>query len=224
MKRKYDFYSMQILVTTATVNEIALFTNTSANVDVLITGVGVPSTMYHLQKRLHQVDYDLVIQAGIGGAFTTDLYLSETVLIKQDTFGDLGAEEKNIFTPFFNTALIGANEFPFTDGWLLTTTTLPENTNLKKVKAVTVNKVTDNLLHKQQLLDVFDAQIESMEGAALHYICLQENMPFLQLRSVSNYVGERDKAKWKMKEAIENLNSELSMLIKQLMLLSRKGE
>jgi futalosine hydrolase len=217
MKRKYDFYSMQILIAAATANEIALFTNTYANVDVLITGVGVPSTMYHLQKRLHQVDYDLVIQAGIGGAFAIDLYLGETVLIKQDTFGDLGAEEKNIFTPFFNTALIDANEFPFTNGWLINTTALPENANLKPVKAVTVNKVTDNVLHKQQLMDAFDAQMESMEGAALHYICLQENIPFIQLRSVSNYVGERDKTKWKMKEAIENLNSELTTLIKELL-------
>jgi futalosine hydrolase len=207
---------MQILVTAATANEIAFFTNTYANVDVLITGVGVPSTLYHLQKRLHQVDYDLVIQAGIGGAFTADLYLGEIVFIKQDTFGDLGAEEKNIFTPFFNTALIDANEFPFTDGWLHNTITLPENAKLKKVKAVTVNKVTDNVLHKQQLTGVFDAQIESMEGAALHYVCLQENTPFIQLRSVSNYLGERDKTKWKMKEAIENLNAELLKLINQL--------
>jgi futalosine hydrolase len=100
MKWKYEFYSMQILVTAATANEIALFTNTYANIDVLITGVGVPSTMYHLQKRLHQVDYDLVIQAGIGGAFATDLYLGETVLIQQDTFGDLGAEEKDFHALF----------------------------------------------------------------------------------------------------------------------------
>jgi futalosine hydrolase len=215
MKRKYEFYNMQILVTAATANEIAFFTNMYANADVLITGVGVPSTMYHLQKRLHQVDYDLVIQAGIGGAFSTDLQLGETVLIGQDTFGDLGAEEEKIFTPFFNTSLIDANEFPFTNGWLLSTTPMPENVNFKTVKAVTVNKISDSLLQKQQLTAAFNAQVESMEGAALHYICLQENTPFIQLRSVSNYVGERDKTKWKMKAAIENLNTELSALIKQ---------
>jgi futalosine hydrolase len=216
MKWKYDFYSMQILVTAATANEIAFFTNTYANADVLITGVGVPSTMYHLQKRLHQVDYDFVIQAGIGGAFSTDLHLGETVLIGQDTFGDLGAEEEKIFTPFFNTSLIDANEFPFTNGWLLNTTILSENVHFKAVKAVTVNKISDSLLQKQQLTAAFNAQVESMEGAALHYICLQENTPFIQLRAVSNYVGERDKTKWKMKKAIENLNSELAILIRQL--------
>ncbi len=224
MKWKYEFYSMQILLTAATANEMMLFSNTYANVDVLITGIGVPSTLYHLQKRLHQVDYDFVIQAGIGGAFTTGLHLGETVLIKEDTFGDLGAEEKNIFTTFFNTGLIDVNEFPFTNGWLINNSGLPKNTHLKKVKAVTVNKVSDSLLQKKQLVDVFNAQIESMEGAALHYVCLQENISFIQLRSVSNYVGERDKTKWVIKEAIENLNTELSILMKQLIPLSPKGE
>ena len=34
-----------------------------------------------------------------------------------------------------------------------------------------------------------------MEGAALHYACIMEHIPFIQLRAVSNFVGERDKNK-----------------------------
>ena len=55
-----------------------------------------------------------------------------------------------------------------------------------------------------------------MEGAALHYVCLCEKIPFLQLRCVSNYVGERDKSKWEMTEAISNLNIELNKIIEIL--------
>jgi futalosine hydrolase len=40
-----------------------------------------------------------------------------------------------------------------------------------------------------------------------------ENIPFLQVRSLSNFVGERDKSKWQIKEAIENLNKELIPII-----------
>ena len=58
---------MQILVIAATEQEIEPFTDANARVDVLITGVGVPSTIYHLQKRIHQMEYDLIIQAGIAG-------------------------------------------------------------------------------------------------------------------------------------------------------------
>jgi futalosine hydrolase len=60
----------------------------------------------------------------------------------------------------------------------------------------------------------FNPVTESMEGAALHYVCLMENIPFSQLRGISNYIGERNKKKWKMKEAILKLNDELIRIIK----------
>ena len=90
------------------------------------------------------------------------------------------------------------------------------NLNLLSVKSITVNKISDSALQKQQLLSNFNADIETMEGAALHYVCLQEKIPFLQIRSISNYVGERDKSKWYMKEAIKNLNNTISKLINEL--------
>jgi futalosine hydrolase len=46
--------------------------------------------------------------------------------------------------------------------------------SLPLVKAITVNKVSDSGLLKQQFIKQFNADIESMEGAALHYTCLQE--------------------------------------------------
>ena len=55
-----------------------------------------------------------------------------------------------------------------------------------------------------------------MEGAALHYVCNSFNVSYLQIRSISNYVGERDKNKWKMKLAIENLNKELKKIVAEL--------
>jgi futalosine hydrolase len=207
---------MQILLIAATPNEIELFINKYSNVDILVTGVGTPATVYHLQKRLHQIDYDFVVQAGIAGSFSTDIALGETVVVKQDTFGDLGAEEKRIFTPYFTSGLINGHEFPFANGWLMNPTTLPKNMELRAVKGVTINRVSDSFLQKVQLIDAYDAQIESMEGAALHYVCLQEEIPFLQIRSVSNYVGERDKSKWKITASFENLNDTLTTLIRQL--------
>jgi futalosine hydrolase len=207
---------MQILLVAATANEIELFINSYSNVDILVTGVGVPATMYQLQKRLHAEDYDFVIQAGIAGAFNTELQLEETVLVKQDTFGDLGTEEKHVFTPCTKSGLINAHDFPYADGWLMNMAGIPKDTDLKTVKAVTVNKATDDVLQKQQLITAYNPQIETMEGAALHYVCLHEEIPFVQLRSISNYVGERDKRKWKIKEAFENLADELDILINQL--------
>ena len=216
MKGKHEICTMQILLIAATEKEIEPFTATNCVIDVLITGVGVPKTLYHLQKRLHQIEYDFIIQAGIAGSFNTNIRLAQTVIVKQDCFADLGIEEKENYTPVFKTEFADKDGFPFENGWLINLNDYLLTTNLQTVKAITVNKVSDSELQKQQFVKAFNADIETMEGAALHYVCLQENIPFLQIRSVSNYIGERDKNKWKLKEAIENLNTALSKLINQL--------
>lgn len=216
MKRNHEICGMQILLLAATEQEISPFTDAHTGMDVLISGVGLPSAMYHLQKRMQQIDYDLIIQAGIAGSFNRRLVPGQTLWVKQDAFGDLGTEEKEIFSPVFDSGLADKNEFPFTNGWLLNESEVTKKIQLNAAKAVTVNKVTDSRLQEQQIIRHFDPDIESMEGAALHYVCLQENIPFLQLRTISNYVGERDKTKWKMKEAIMNLNTELIKLINEL--------
>ena len=200
---------MQILLVAATTFEIAPFLEKMPATDFLITGVGSPATIYHLTKRLHQIDYDLVIQAGIAGSFTNSLSLADVVLVSEDNFADVGVSEKNEFYTIFEKGFADEDLFPFSNGWLKGNKECLDTYSLKKVRGITVNTVTDNQDQIQQLVSKFDPQIESMEGAALHYICLQENVPFIQLRSVSNYIGERDKSKWKMKESINNLTDKL---------------
>jgi futalosine hydrolase len=203
---------MQILVIAATKSEIEPLT-ADKGVEVLITGVGVPATLYHLQKKLLQKTTDLVIQAGIAGSFDPGIRPGEVVLLKQDTFADIGMEEKENFTSIFRTAFADKDAFPFSDGWLINSNSIFTRSLLPAVKGITVNKVSDSLLQKQQAVISFAPQVESMEGAALHYVCLQENVAFIQIRSISNLIGERDKSKWKLKEAITNLNKELTRLI-----------
>jgi futalosine hydrolase len=55
-----------------------------------------------------------------------------------------------------------------------------------------------------------------MEGAAFHYVCLMEQVPFIQFRAVSNYVAQRDKTKWKLKQAIQTLNDKLVFILQEL--------
>ena len=44
-----------------------------------------------------------------------------------------------------------------------------------------------------------------MEGAAFFYVCLCENIPFLQIRAISNYVEQRNEKNWNIPLAIKNL-------------------
>ncbi|CAN5368346.1 futalosine hydrolase [soil metagenome] len=217
MKRKNEICAMSILVPAATNMEIAPFIADNKGVDILVTGVGIPAAIYHIQKKLAINKYDFIVQAGIAGAFTSATELGDVVIAGKDTFGDIGMEENASFTPIFQSGFMDKNEFPFTDGWLINNNLLLQLCSLPIVSAITVNKVSDSAIQKQQSANNFNAQIESMEGAALHYVCLQEHVPFIQLRSISNYVGERDKSKWKMKASIKNLNEALQNLIQTIL-------
>jgi futalosine hydrolase len=55
-----------------------------------------------------------------------------------------------------------------------------------------------------------------MEGAAFMMVCQKFNITFIQIRSISNYVEERDKEKWDLDLAIKNLNNQLRTIINDL--------
>ena len=204
---------MRILLTAATKQEVEPYTIKNKTIDLLITGVGVPSTLFQLQKAIFSLQPDIIIQAGVAGSFSNSLSLGQVVLVKQDAFGDIGMEENKEFTPIFKSNFADANEFPFSDGWLINPSKLFSVSKLKNVKAITVNKVSDSEVQKNQSIIHFSPEIETMEGAAFHFIGLHQKIPFIQLRSISNTVGERDKSKWEIKESIGNLNKELEILI-----------
>ncbi len=205
---------MNLLVVAATDFEIKNFIEVNKTKDILITGIGIPATVFHLTKQLTQKKYDLAIQAGIAGSFNNKLEPGKTALVKSDTFGDIGIDEKRSFKTLFETGLVNADDFPFVNGWLKNDHEYFTHPAVNVVKGITVNKISDDEIQIKKMKEKYGADIESMEGAAFHYVCLQQKVKFLQLRSISNIVGERDKAKWKMKEAIINLDTELKRLIK----------
>lgn len=213
----YEFCQMQILLVAATKAELSLPESIEKKVEILITGVGIPATVYHLQKKITEKKYDCVIQAGIAGSFSDEIKLGDVVLVKKDLFADIGMEEKDSFISIYNTAFVNKNEFPYSDGWLVNDGALIDQFNYKKANAITVNKVSDSQLQQQQFMSSFNPGTESMEGAAMHFVCLQENIPFLQVRSISNKVGIRDKKEWKIKEAIENLGLNLAVIIETIL-------
>lgn len=217
---------MQLLICAATEMELTAIRASVAlrtlppshTIRFLVTGVGLGPSMYQLAKHLILNPPELVIQAGIAGSLDPQLLPGETVVIDADTIGDAGVVENKQFHNLFALGLADPDLFPWKEGFLPNPyaqwLALPE---LKMAKGITVNEVSTNPERIQQYRLQWGAQTESMEGAALHYVCLMENVPFLQLRSISNIIGERDKTKWKLKEAIQNLDTELNLLIDKIL-------
>lgn len=209
---------MSILLISATKQEVnpSLRLLKQKGVNVVITGVGSAPALYHILKAVQQYRPLLMIQAGIGGRFDRQLALGEVVAVSEDSFGDLGVLENRQWRSVFDLGFAQPNQKPFKNGQLKNLhRSLLKSCGLKCLPAVTVNEISTN---KQsiRLLKEQGAAIESMEGAALHYVALMEKIPFLQIRSISNDVGERNKSKWNFTDAIANLNKELVRIIKQL--------
>ncbi len=211
---------MKILIISATESEVDLAKQKiklkqGADISFRVTGVGMLATAVSLTRIIHQNKPDFIIQAGIAGTFDTTIKLGEVMLIKEDFLGDLGVEENGKWRDVFDLKLAKQNVSPFKKKGLTNFNIKKYNTlDLKTVKAVTVNQISTDKTHIQQLIKKYNPCIETMEGAALHYVCNWYNIPYLQIRSVSNYVGERDKLNWKLKLAIDNLNKDLLKLIK----------
>ncbi len=184
--------------------------------EIGITGIGMMHTAFAMEKFLQQTDADMAIQVGVAGAFNTNLALGDIVRVQSEILGDLGVENRDEYLDIFETGLVVANEFPYQDGAL-------ENDfseqifgiNLPQAKGLTVNTVSGSEATIAKRRAIYNADIETMEGAAFHYACIVHGIPFVQIRSISNYVEPRDKSKWKMKEAIVLLNEYLIKLVGQ---------
>lgn len=187
-------------------------------IDVLITGVGMVSTAYHLGKLLGPGKYDLAINAGFCGSFSPEMPVGAVIHVVEDSFPECGVEDREDFITMFELGLDDPAEAPFIEGKLINNNypgVLPL-LKLPKVRAVSVNTVHGNKKSIENIIKRFNPDVESMEGAAFFYACMMENVTCMQVRSVSNLVEERNKSKWKPDLACKNLNRTLISILNEL--------
>lgn len=204
---------MKVLFVSATKSEVdpALSQLEEAGFDVLLTGVGMVATAYHLGKALQQNTYDLLVNIGIAGSFSEELQLGDVVHVVRDRFIELGAENHD---EFLSMEQLGFGQSTFE------TTAEITSKSLKQLPAA--NGITANTAHgnthsiaalKKQLPEL---TVESMEGAATFYAAQQANIPAIQVRAISNYVEPRDRNRWKIELAIDNLNAWMLEFAKEI--------
>lgn len=192
------------------------FSKDGNELHVLITGAGILLTTYQLSTYFQQFHSDLAIQAGLAGSFHKDIPLGSVVVVTREIFGDTGAEDGDHFLDIFDIGLWNENAFPFEARMLINPMDmLPDLTGFKMVTGLTVNKVGGQPATIAQRSAKYHPDTESMEGGAFHFVCLQEKIPFLQLRAISNYVEPRDKTKWNIPLAIKQLNYYLTHLLEK---------
>lgn len=186
-----------------------LFALPGGDVYLAHLGVAKVNTAAGLALALHTLKPDRVLQFGIGGAFAgAGLELGQVAVATQETHLDTGVA---LDSGWQDMAALG---FPLVAGYFNTfptdlklTRTLAALTGAARQPFGTSETVTGSFAQAERLFKRFGVGLESMEGAAAAQVCAALGVPFAELRGVSNVVGERDKANWRLKEAVDAANA-----------------
>ena len=218
---------MRILVTAAEQQEIDCALKAYDNVkeslpsdvqiDFTLTGIGITCACYTVTKgiytgRLEGNPYNLIINIGIAGSYDLEQFpIGSAAIIDREYFGDLGFDSEQGFEDLFKYGIWKKDQFPYTNGALARKVTPYKNIEEALAKyssgaGLTVQTVTGKESKVKELANMFSPMIESMEGAAVYYAALMEDVPFFELRTVSNAVGERDTKKWDSKATLNTLH------------------
>jgi futalosine hydrolase len=75
------------------------------------------------------------------------------------------------------------------------------------LRGATVSTCSGDDAHSRALAGRSGAQVETMEGAAVLQVCRALAVPVVQLRCVSNRTGDRERAGWDLRGAIDRLHT-----------------
>ncbi|GGY64543.1 Futalosine hydrolase [Streptomyces geysiriensis] len=182
--------------------------------DLLAAGVGpalaAASTAAALTAAaLDGAPYALVVSAGIGGGFAPHAPVGSLVVADEITAADLGAETADGF-------------LPVTELGFGTVTHLPPAGLVGAVAAATgaragtvlTGSTVTGTAERAALLRARHprAVAEGMEGFGVAEAAAAHGVPVLELRAVSNPVGPRDRAAWRVGDALAALTDAFGKL------------
>lgn len=175
-------------------------------VRLAVCGVGRASTAFHL-ARLLLARPQAVLQFGVAGAFPGGPPLGGVALATEDVYADLGVitEERWLPAEALGIPLLERGQTRYYDAFPCAaepTAAAAATLDVPTGRFVTVETVTGSAARASELALRHRPVAESMEGAAAAHACALDGVPFVQLRAMSNVVGPRDRATWRMDEAV----------------------
>lgn len=180
-------------------------------VDVLAAGVGPAAAASGTATALTAAStagepYDLVVSAGIGGGFggSAGALVGGTAVATAIVAADLGAQSADGF--------VSVTELGFGVAVHLPPEELPRAvaraTGAVAGPVLTVSTVTGTAARAEELTARHAGAVaEAMEGFGVAEAATAHGVPVLEIRAVSNAVGPRDRAAWRIPEALGALTA-----------------
>ncbi|WP_338697766.1 futalosine hydrolase [Streptomyces sp. Q6] len=198
----------RVLVATAVPAErdaVARGVREHPGIDVIAVGVGPAAAAAGTATALTRAEltgrpYALVVSAGIGGGFTAPpgaLLIADAI-----TAADLGAETPDGFVPVTDLGFGTVTHRPPAS----LVRDLAAATNSAVGTVLTVSTVTGTADRAALLARSHPGAVaEAMEGFGVAEAAAAHGVPVAEIRAVSNAVGPRDRAAWRIGDALAAL-------------------
>lgn len=171
-------------------------------------GVGKVSAAVALSAWLRQVpEARAVLLFGVAGAFPLR-HRSAAPLVARgglcvvgsDRYGDEGVDTPSGFQDLNALKLGDSGPFPANPRMAQAAAEL---LGAPIVRGVTVSSCSGTDSSSQRMAQRSGADIETMEGAAVAWVCRQAELPLLHVRAISNWTGDRDRGEWDLGGAVQ---------------------
>jgi futalosine hydrolase len=171
----------------------------------LVCGLGPGSTSFELTRFIERrgAPYTVIL-AGVAGAYQwADVNLEDVCLASSEAYGDLGRYGPSGIEPISLEGDETRTEFSLGPVWRqIITSDLVKELGLRCGPMVTVSCVTGTRERAWDLHKRFKSIAENMEGAAAAQVCDYYQVPLLEFRGISNWVGDLDRKNWRLEQAL----------------------
>ena len=180
-------------------------------------GVGkVAAAVACAELLRHREHVRAVLLFGVAGAYPTrhrsqpqgqrpvdsrpPVEVADLAIVSHDMLGDEGVETPDGFLDLGAMRLGDCGPF-VADPRLAQAAA--ERLGVPLVRGVTVSSCSGTDFTSQRMCARSGADIETMEGAAVAFVCRQYEVPMLHLRAISNWTGDRDRGEWNLGAAVD---------------------
>jgi futalosine hydrolase len=193
---------------------------------VVVSGIGKVNASHAATRLIREQRPDLIMNIGVGGAYASaGLAIGDIAVAEKEIYGDEGVM---LSDGLHDVTAIGLpllqkgrkryfNEFPLDRTLIRKALRSGGSDGLSVVfrsgPFVTVSACTGTAKRAREIEGRFHAVCENMEGAAIAHVCARYGIPMVEMRGISNLVGDRDLSGWNIGLAAENCQRAAQKLI-----------
>lgn len=201
------------------------------SVAYIVSGIGKTNASRGTALLIEQFSPRVIVHLGVGGAYSSShLRIGDIAIAEKEIYGDEGVflrdgfhSAETIGIPFlvkgrkkyFNEFMLDRKLSKMANR-IARTTFLASRITVKSGPFLTLSTCTGTLKRAKELERAFHAFCENMEGAAVAHVCVSCGIPMVEIRGISNMVGQRNKKKWDIHLAAENCQKVVTELLKEI--------